>query len=250
MRNMSMALTSTRLPVGVIPWNSPRWVPRMTTRAATRSPSAITSSMVIPRSGKPSRASEKVSLKVSMSLTGGSWGRRSLSGAFWSTISAARSKSPVETISYTRLTMALFSSVMLVRLPRCLRSCPILRHSRHKVAFGQRRPHHLCRGRTLKSVRGGVHPAAECVPCPIRHGKQIAAVDPYRWTAGEPEASRLRVCVDSDHLDLGLKPLLGENLRERLVGRPVGRASVEVQHLYPHGRTPRAVASGQTYHTA
>src|SRR5215208_574495 len=32
--------------------------------------------------------------------------------------------------------MALFSSVMLVRLPRCLRSCPLLRRTRHKVAFG------------------------------------------------------------------------------------------------------------------
>jgi hypothetical protein len=50
--NMSMALTFTHLPVA-IPWKSPRWVPRMTTRAAAQSPSTITSSAVMLRYGKP-----------------------------------------------------------------------------------------------------------------------------------------------------------------------------------------------------
>jgi hypothetical protein len=70
MRNISMALTSTRLLVGAIPWNSPLWAPRMVTLAVTLSPSAITPSTLMVRSGKPSRASDKVSLKVSMSLAG------------------------------------------------------------------------------------------------------------------------------------------------------------------------------------
>src|SRR5215212_2020135 len=59
----------------------------------------ITSSTVMLRSGKPFRASAKVSLKVSISLADGSFGSSSLSGASWSTISVARSKAPVETIS-------------------------------------------------------------------------------------------------------------------------------------------------------
>jgi hypothetical protein len=63
--------------------------------AATRTSSAITSSTVTLRSGKPSLASTK----VSMSLAGGSSGSSSLSGASSSTISLARLKSPVETIS-------------------------------------------------------------------------------------------------------------------------------------------------------
>jgi len=67
--------------------------------AATRTSSAITSSTVTLRSGKRSLASTKVSLKVSMSLAGGSSGSSSLSGASSSTISLARLKSPVETIS-------------------------------------------------------------------------------------------------------------------------------------------------------
>src|SRR4051794_36794119 len=35
--NMSMALPSTRLPMGASSWNSPKWMPRIVTRAATRS---------------------------------------------------------------------------------------------------------------------------------------------------------------------------------------------------------------------
>ncbi len=50
--------------------DSPLWVPRMVTLAVTLSPSAITPSTLMVRSGKPSRASHKVSLKVSMSLAG------------------------------------------------------------------------------------------------------------------------------------------------------------------------------------
>jgi hypothetical protein len=44
--NMSMALSSTRLPIGASPWNSPKWMPRIVTQAATRSSSVITSSTV------------------------------------------------------------------------------------------------------------------------------------------------------------------------------------------------------------
>ncbi len=59
MRYMSMARTSTRLPVGAIPSNSPKWVPRMVTRAATLSPSAIMSSTVTRTSGKTVRSPDR-----------------------------------------------------------------------------------------------------------------------------------------------------------------------------------------------
>src|SRR5215208_6027558 len=45
--------------------------------------------------------------------------------------------------------MALFSSGMLAHLPRYLPCCPVLRHTWHKVASGQRRPQHLLRGGPL-----------------------------------------------------------------------------------------------------
>ena len=53
-RLTSMLVKATCLPVGGMPWNSPRWVPRKATRAATVSPSAAMSCMVSRRSGNAS----------------------------------------------------------------------------------------------------------------------------------------------------------------------------------------------------
>src|SRR5215213_1133291 len=130
--------------------------------------------------------------------------------------------------------MALFCSVMLIRLPRCLRSCPILRHTWYKVAFGQRRPHHLRRGRPPQPLRGGVHPATERVPHPVRHGEQVLAVYSDRRTSGEPELLSLLIGVDRHQLDFGLGVLLSKHPSQGLLRRLVGRTPVEVQHLYPH----------------
>jgi hypothetical protein len=51
-RTMSIPVTTIDLFVGGTPMNSPVWVPRIVNRAATRSPSPITSSDVNARSGK------------------------------------------------------------------------------------------------------------------------------------------------------------------------------------------------------
>src|SRR5439155_820633 len=51
MRTIVKNETATCLPVGGTPRNSPRWVPRIVKRYATRSPSATTSSRVASASG-------------------------------------------------------------------------------------------------------------------------------------------------------------------------------------------------------
>jgi len=93
-----MALTSTRLLVGAIPWNSPLWVPRMVTLAVTLSPSA---NHTLDADGevRETLTGLRQSLLEGVDELGRSPGRSSLSGTEASTISSAGSKSPAEMIS-------------------------------------------------------------------------------------------------------------------------------------------------------
>src|SRR5215203_201964 len=92
--------------------------------------------------------------------------------------------------------MALFSSVMLAHLPRCIPSCPVLRRTWHKVASGQRRPQHLLRGGTPQSLLRRVHAAAQPPLLALLDGEQVAPIQPDRGAAREPEPPCLLVSSD------------------------------------------------------
>src|SRR5215213_7038436 len=92
--------------------------------------------------------------------------------------------------------MALFASVMLAHIPRYLPSCPVVRHTWHKVASGQRRPQHLLRGGTPQPLRRRVHAAAQPPLLALLDGEQVAPIQPDRGAARESEPPCLLVSSD------------------------------------------------------